>query len=132
MDYCETRFLPAANAVVAHGGDEAKRQAAVAAFSEVLRFLDREALGEPAADGPYFFGARPGLVDIHYSPFFERFGTYRELGGAEWPADCERLRRWFEAMQARPSYLATARPTEYHLEARRQMMARRRAVAPAA
>lgn len=132
MDYCETRFLPAANAVVAHGGDEAKRQAAVTAFSEVLRFLDREALGQRAADGPYFFGAQPGLVDIHYSPFFERFGTYRELGGAEWPADCERLRRWFEAMQERPSYRATARPTEYHLEARRQMMARRRAVAPAA
>jgi glutathione S-transferase len=132
MDYCETRFLPAANAVVAHGGDDAKRLAAVAAFSGILRFMEQEAFGRLSAEGPYFFGAAPTLVDIHYSPFFERFGTYEELGGAEWPADCRRLRQWFEAMKERPSYRATARSTEYHLEARRQMLARRQAAATAA
>lgn len=131
MDYCDTRFLPAANAVVGHGGDESRRTAAVAAFSTVLRVIEYEAFGQLAGPGPYFFGPRPGLVDIHYSPFFERFGTYQELGGAEWPADCQRLRQWFAAMQERPSFRATARPTAVHLEARRQMLARQQAAAPA-
>jgi glutathione S-transferase len=134
MDYCETRFLPAANAVVAAGSDPAKRGAAVAGFSDVLRFIEHEAFGPLSAAGPYFFGAGVSLVDIHYSPFFERFGTYVELGGAEWPDECRRLRHWFEAMQARPSFTATAKPTAYHLEQRRQMMARRQvpAAQPAA
>ena len=129
LDYCETRFLPAAHAVTTAGPDPEKRRAAVAKFTDVLRFLDREALGRLSADGPYFFGAAPTLVDIQYSPFFERFGTYEQSGGAEWPADCTRLHRWFAAMQARESYKATAKPTEYHLEARRQMLARRAATA---
>lgn len=129
MDYCETRFLPAANAVVSAGSDPAKPSGAVAGFSAVLRFIEHEAFGQIPAEGPYFFGPTLSLVDIHYSPFFERFGTYVELGGAEWPDDCRRLRQWFEAMQTRPSFKATAKPTAYHLEQRRQMMARRQALA---
>lgn len=129
MDYCDTRFLPAANAVVSAGSDSARRATAVAAFSDTLRFIEHEALGQLSGDGPFFFGARVSLVDIHYSPFFERFGTYVELGGAEWPDECRRLQRWFAAMQARPSYQSTAKSTEYHLEQRRQMMARRQAAA---
>lgn len=125
IDYCETRFLPAAQAVTTAGTDETRRRTAVAKFSEVLRFLDREGLGRPGNDGPYFFGSQLTLVDLQYSPFFERFGTYQAHGGAEWPDDCTRLRRWFEQMQTRASYQATARPLEYHLEARRQMLARR-------
>lgn len=125
LDYCETRFLPAASAVMTAAADPAKRPGAIAAFSTVVRFLETEALGRLAGDGPYFFGSAVSLVDIQYCPFFERFGTYQEIGGAEWPADCTRLRRWFDAMQARPSHQATARSTEYHLEARRQMLARR-------
>jgi glutathione S-transferase len=131
MDYCDTRFLPAASAVTAAGSsnDEARRQAAVAAFSQVLRFLDREGLGSADDSGPFFCGQQLTLVDIHYLPFFERFGTYQALGGAEWPAECIRLRRWLDTLQTRASYQATARSTEYHLEQRRQMLAGRPAPA---
>ena len=75
-------------------------------------------------EGPYFLGDQVSLVDLQFAPFFERFGTYEQLGGATWPADCSRLKAWFEAMQSRASYRATARPVEYHLEARRQMQQR--------
>jgi glutathione S-transferase len=124
LDYCETRFLPAASAVTSAGSDPEKRRTAVANFSKVLRFLDSELLGRRGGDGPYCLGATVSLVDIQYVPFFERFGTYREYGGAEWPDDCRRLHRWFETMQTRASFQATARPIEYHLEMRRQMLAR--------
>jgi glutathione S-transferase len=123
MDYCETRFLVATHKLMSEAGDMTRRADNIARLSEVLRFIEHEGLRK-LSDGPYFFGERVSLADLQFAPFFERFGTYEQLGGATWPGDCTRLRAWFEAMQARASYQATARPLEYHLEARRQMQLR--------
>lgn len=131
MDYCETRFLPSTHRLMSDREDESKRQANRAALAEVLRFIEHEGLRR-LGGGPYFFGEHFTLVDLQYAPFFERFGTYEHLGGAEWPEDCTRLRAWFEAVSRRESYRGTARPLEFHLEARRAMLerlARRRAAA---
>lgn len=123
MDYCETRFLVATHKLMSEAGEPAKRAANAGKLTEVLQFIEHEGLRK-LGDGPYFFGTDVSLVDLQFSPFFERFGTYEQLGGATWPADCTRLRGWFEAMQGRASYQATACPVEYHLEARRQMQLR--------
>ncbi len=123
MDYCETRFLVATHKLMSEAGDTARRAENIGKLTEVLRFIEHEGLRK-LGDGPYFFGDQVSLVDLQFSPFFERFGTYEQLGGATWPADCTRLKAWFEAMQGRASYRATARPVEYHLEARRQMQQR--------
>jgi glutathione S-transferase len=123
MDYCDTRFLPAAHRLMSEADNPAKRASNAGKLSEVLRFIENEGLRKQGS-GPYFFGDTLSLVDLQFSPFFERFGTYEQVGGAIWPADCTRLRTWFEAMQARDSYRATAHPVEYHLEARREMRAR--------
>lgn len=123
MDYCETRFLVATHKLMSEADDPARRADNVGKLNEVLRYIEHEGLRK-LGDGPYFFGERVSLVDLQFSPFFERFGTYEQVGGATWPADCTRLRGWFEAMQARESYRATSRPVEYHLEARRQMQLR--------
>ncbi|MEO8443740.1 MAG: glutathione S-transferase family protein [Gammaproteobacteria bacterium] len=123
MDYCETRFLVATHKLMSEAGDATKRAANAEKLAEVLRFIEQEGLAKPGS-GPYFFGEHISLADIQFAPFFERFGTYEEIGGASWPADCPRLRRWFEALQERASYRATAKPLAYHLEARRQVQAR--------
>jgi len=123
MDYCETRFLVTTHKLMSEAGDTARRADNIGKLTEVLQFIEHEGLRKLGA-GPYFFGERLSLVDLQFSPFFERFGTYEQLGGAIWPADCVRLKAWFEAMQGRDSYRATARPLEYHLEARRQMQLR--------
>lgn len=123
IDYCETRFLPAAHQLMTSADDPAKRAANDAKLTEVLRFLEHEGLRK-AGGGPYFLGSEVSLVDLQFSPFFERFGTYEQLAGATWPADCTRLRDWLTSMQARASYRATSHPPEYHLEVRRQMQQR--------
>lgn len=123
MDYCETRFLVATHRLMSEAGDAGRQADNLARLTEVLRFIEYEGLRK-LSDGPYFFGEQVSLVDLQFSPFFERFGTYEQIGGATWPADCVRLQAWLAAMQGRESYRATARPVEYHLEARRQMQLR--------
>lgn len=120
MDYCETRFLVAAYKLMSEADQPASRAANIGKLTGVLQFIEHEGLRKLGA-GPYFFGERVSLVDLQFSPFFERFGTWALLAGATWPSDCTRLKCWFEAMQGRDSYRATARPLEHHLEARRRM-----------
>ena len=123
MDYCETRFLTTTHKLMTEADDDARRAANVDKLTEVLRFIEHEGLRR-LGDGPYFLGREVSLVDLQFSPFFERFGTYEQLAGATWPADCTRLRAWLEAMQTRRSYVETAHPVEFHVEARKKMLAR--------
>lgn len=121
MDYCESRFLTTTHKLMTEAGDPERRRENVAKFTEVLLFLETEGLRK-LSDGPYFFGNRVTLVDLQFSPFFERFGTYERMAGAVFPAECTRLKAWLVAMQSRPSYQRTAKPTEYHIEQRRKML----------
>jgi len=123
MDYCETRFLPAAHKLMSETGDAGKRAANNENLSGVLRHIEHEGLGK-AAGGPWFLGARFSLVDIQFAPFLERFDMYVQLAGAALPEGCGRLRDWMEALRKRPGIAATAHDTAYHIEARRQMLAR--------
>lgn len=123
MDYCETRFLTTVHKMMTAAADAGQRTDNASKLVEVLRFIEHEGLRK-LGEGPYFLGDRVSLVDLQFSPFFERFGTYERLAGASWPADCTRLSAWLTAMQGRDSYRATARPVEFHLEARLQMQQR--------
>lgn len=123
MDYCETRFLATTHKLMAESDDPKRRPENLAKLAEVLNFMEHEGLRK-LSDGPYWLGADVSLVDLQFSPFFERFGTYEELAGASWPADCPRLTEWFAAMRERDSYRLTAKPTAEHIEARRAMLAR--------
>lgn len=128
MDYCETRFLPAAHRLMADRADAQMSAANRAKLAEVMRFMETEGLRR-AGDGPYWLGAQPSLVDFQFLPFFERFAVYEELAGAEWPEDCTRLAAWFRACAARPSYLETRHTLDFHLEQQRRMQELRAAAA---
>jgi glutathione S-transferase len=126
MDYCDTRFLPAAHAVMTHRENAARRDESLGKLDEVLRFMDLEGL-QKLGSGPFWMGARPTLVDLQFAPFFERFAVYEALAGARWPAECGRLKAWFAAIAERPSYRQTSHPLEYHLEQQRRLVALRAA-----
>jgi glutathione S-transferase len=121
MDYCETRLLPANNRLLWEPGDAAQHQAKLDAVYEVLRFLETAGLGKLEHGGPFWFGARPGLVDFQYLPFFERYGAYEELAGFRWPDDCSRLRDWFQTMCERDSVRETLRPVAQHVDSHRRV-----------
>jgi glutathione S-transferase len=123
MDYCETRLLPAIHQLMSEADNLNKRTTNSDKLSAVLRHIEHEGLRK-AGSGPWFFGAKFSLADIQFAPFLERFDMYMQLAGASWPEACTRLREWATALQQRPSVRATAHDTEYHIEARRQMLAR--------
>lgn len=123
MDYCETRFLPAVHKLMSEADDGDRRTANNEKLAEVLRHIEHEGLRKNSP-GPWFCGSRFSLVDIQFAPFMERFDTYVQLAGAALPAGCDRLRDWQAALQTRPAIAATAHDTAYHIEARRQRLAR--------
>jgi glutathione S-transferase len=124
MDYCDTRFLPATHRLMSGPADGPQHDENVRQLENVLSFIESEALARLGGGGPFFLGKKLTLVDLQFSPFFERWPSYAQLAGAVWPDSCTRLRGWFEAMQGRDSYQQTCKPVEYHVAARRQMLAR--------
>jgi glutathione S-transferase len=104
MDYCETRYLPAAHRLMAERDQPGKLSENRAKLAEIMRFMEHEGLRK-LSDGPFWMGTAPTLVDFQFMPFLERFAVYEELAGAEWPEDCERLRRWYDTIGQRPSFV---------------------------
>jgi glutathione S-transferase len=119
MDYCDTRYLPVAHRLLVEREQPGKLAENRAKLTETMRFMEHEGLRK-LGDGPYWMGAAATLVDFQYLPFFERFAVYEELAGAEWPDDCTRLRRWYETMSQRPSFLETRHTLDFHLEVQRR------------
>jgi glutathione S-transferase len=120
MDHCDQRFLPAMHALMRHRDDPDQLPAAMDKASDALRELEHRGL-DRSGDGPYWFGSEPSLIDFQYLPFFERFPVYEALCGLGWPAECIRLRRWFDAMCARDSVRPTLRPAAAHIENQRRL-----------
>jgi glutathione S-transferase len=123
IDYCESRFLPATHALMRERDDPQRQASNLDKVHEVLRFMEHEGMAK-LGQGPYWFDDRPTLVDFQYLPFFERFAVYEAMAGFRWPADCPRLRHWFDTMSARPAVAATLRPVEFHLEQQRRLAER--------
>lgn len=78
-----------------------------AAFKATLDMVEHELT---AAGGPYFLGSQLSLVDVTFSSMLERMAAslayykgYYLRGKGIWPA----VERWFDAMESRPTYLAT-------------------------
>jgi glutathione S-transferase len=120
MDYCETRYLPATHRLMAEREQAGKVRANRDKLAEVMRFMESEGLRK-LSDGPYWMGVTPTLVDFQFLPFFERFAVSEELAGAEWPADCTRLRHWYETIGQRRSFIETRHTLDFHLEQQRQL-----------
>jgi glutathione S-transferase len=92
-------------------------------IKEKLMFIETECF-QKNKDGLFWMGEQISLVDLHYAPFFERFGAYEHLFNAQWPEECTQLTAWWSAMQQRESYKSTFLPLESHIETYSEMMQR--------
>ena len=115
IDYANTRFVPAWGALL-RGATEAERAGARAALVESLAHLETHALERLSGAGPYWFGASVGLVDLTFYPWFERWAALEHYHGAVSIDAFPRLRRWRDAVAARPSVQEIQNPLGYYVE----------------
>ncbi len=83
-----------------------------------LSYMETEGLAKTRCGEqgkPYWFGAAPGLVDVTFYPFFERWPAIVHYRDVEIPAECPRLRFWLDAMRGRESVTAVANSAEYYI-----------------
>ena len=74
-------------------------------------------------EGPYFGGARFGLVDAAFGPVFRYFDVFDEVAGLSLFDTTPKVRRWREALSQRPSVRAAV-SADYAPMLRRFVIAR--------
>ncbi|HTU57620.1 MAG TPA: glutathione S-transferase family protein [Polyangiales bacterium] len=124
IDYANTRFVGAFGKLLRlrEDGDEA---AARRELTESLSFIERGL----AADGPFFLGAEPSLVDLAFYPWFERWPALEQLRSFPLPRELERLHRWVAAVRELPAVREHANAPDYYVQRYRSTIAPRKAVA---
>ena len=121
MDYCTNKYLTLSRKLLVDHGNEELQTENKKKMKESLIYIEKECF-EKNANGPFWLGNNISLVDLHYAPFFERFGAFKELFGVEWPEECIKISDWWSAIQKRDSYKMTVLPTEEHVNLYRSIM----------
>ena len=121
MDYCTNKYLTLSRKLLVDHGNEELQTENKKKMKESLLYIEKECF-EKNANGPFWLGNNISLVDLHYAPFFERFGAFKELFGVEWPEECIKISDWWSAIQKRDSYKMTVLPTEEHVDLYRSIM----------
>ena len=121
MDYCTNKYLTLSRKLLVDHGNEELQTENKKKMEESLIYIEKECF-EKNANGPFWLGNNISLVDLHYAPFFERFGAFKELFGVEWPEECIKISDWWSAVQKRDSYKITVLPTEEHVDLYRSIM----------
>ena len=123
IDYCSNRYLPACSQLMRDRNNPQEQEKNLANLREIFLYMERECF-EKNNGGKFWMGENITLVDLHYAPFFERFGAYENLFGAQWPEECKNIRFWWSTMQERKSYQDTFLPLASHIETYTGMMQR--------
>ena len=121
MDYCTNKYLILSKKLLLDNGNEELQIENKKKMKESLLYIEKECF-EKNANGPFWLGNNISLVDLHYAPFFERFGAFKELFGVEWPEECVKIADWWSAIQKRDSFKMTVLPTEEHVDLYRSIM----------
>jgi len=109
VDYANTRFVGPFGALL-------RGEAGPQEFEAVLAYIEREGLAKSSQGGPFFFGARPGLVDFAFYPWFERLPALQHYREFALPKTLTRLHAWQEAVRGLASVKEQASPTEFYVE----------------
>ncbi len=117
IDFANVTFVPLFYKLLLEQ-NPARQRALADRMRAKLVFMETEGLAKTGGGergAPYWFGAAPGLVDLTFYPFFERWPAIVHYRGVESPARCTRLRHWIEAMRGRESVRAIANGAEYYI-----------------
>ncbi|HEX6243505.1 MAG TPA: glutathione S-transferase family protein [Polyangiales bacterium] len=109
VDYANTRFVSAFGALL-------RGESGPGELESALRYFEREGLNRHGQGGPFFFGARPSLVDFAFYPWFERWDALAHYRAFDVPNDLTRLAAWRDSLRALPSVVEQASPTEFYVE----------------
>jgi glutathione S-transferase len=109
VDYANTRFVGAFGALLR--GESGPNE-----LANALAHFEREGLNRHAKSGPFFFGARPSLVDFAFYPWFERWDALAHYRGFAIPRELSQLSAWREALRALSSVVEQASPTAFYIE----------------
>ena len=123
IDYCSNRYLPACSQLMRDRNNPQEQEKNLENLREIFLYMERECFDKNNG-GKFWMGENITLVDLHFAPFFERFGAYENLFDAQWPEECENIRSWWSAMQERKSYQDTFLPLASHIETYTGMMQR--------
>jgi glutathione S-transferase len=114
IDYANTRFVSAFGKLLrlpADGDEVAARRE----LTETLTFIE-QGLTKLSADGPFFLGAQPSLVDLAFYPWFERWPALAQLRNFPLPSELTRITRWVAAVRELPAVREHANRPEYYVE----------------
>ena len=124
IDYANTRFVGAFGKLLRlpADGDEA---AARRELSDALSFIEKGL----SAEGPYFLGAAPSLVDFAFYPWFERWPALEQLRSFALPSELKRVTRWVAAVRELPTVREHENTPDYYVQRYKSAIAPRKAVA---
>ena len=121
MDYCTNKYLILSRKLLTDNGNDELQSQNKEKLKQALIYIEKECF-EKNMNGDFWLGETISLVDLHYAPFFERFGAFKELFGVEWPKECVKLLNWWNAIQERESYKMTVLPTDAHVDLYKSLM----------
>lgn len=113
MDFANVSLFSSFKQVHAGATEDARAQAR-SELEVALARLEGEA--RRAAQGPYWFGAGPTLLDFTLYPVFEHWSALAQHGMSALPSALVWLRRWLSAMAQRASVRAAAAPVELYAQ----------------
>ena len=108
LQFCNTEYVPAFYKIILNK-DEAQKPQLREKVLELLRELSR-GIDELSNGGPYFMGSQFTLLDLSFGPFIERHPAVEDRGDCPIPDEpaFAPLHRWWNAVQARPSFQQTS------------------------
>ncbi|KAK4497460.1 hypothetical protein PRZ48_011911 [Zasmidium cellare] len=120
-DFCTSRVIPAFHRFLQFQGEGEGLEGVRGEFLDKLK----EMTGEMDAEGPFFFGKEPGLIDFVVAPWVMRLWIFDHFkGGLGIPAEGQggedealwtRFRKWTKALEERPSIKNTTSEREHYL-----------------
>ena len=121
MDYCTNKYLALSRKLLTDNGNDELQSQNKEKLKQALIYIEEECF-KKNENGDFWLGEKISLVDLHYAPFFERFGAFKELFGVEWPGECVKIKCWWKAIQERDSYKMTVLPTDQHVDLYKSLM----------
>jgi glutathione S-transferase len=115
IDWANVRFVPAFGALL-RGPTAAEQESATRDLGDALGYLEKEGFGNHSGDGPFFFGAEPGLVDFTLYPWFERWAALDHYRSFAVPQELRRVNRWRAELASLAAVHAHENPVSYYVE----------------
>jgi glutathione S-transferase len=115
IDYANTRFAPAFGKLL-RAPSSAEQSAARTELADALVHLERAGFAQLSADGPFFFGATPTLVDFALYPWFERWAGLAHYRDFQIPSEHARLLRWIDATRQLEAVRAHENSAEFYVQ----------------